>query len=336
MPPTASSSPSASAPERPNPSQNASRILIAFGCVYFFWGSTFVAIRFGVAVLPALVLSSARYLIAGPLMLALCALGGLRLRQSWRNLGILALIGVLMLGLGNTGLVWSEQFLSSGFASLLIASIPLFVAILETVLPNGERLRTRGWLGIAVGFTGLLILVIPGLRESRHGHSGQLIGATVAIASAFVWSCASVLARRSRLPVSPFVAAGWEMTFGGLFNVLLTLAFGGRSGGFGAAHFSMQAALSVAYLVVFGSLVGYSSYVYLLDNVPVAKVSTYAYINPIVAVILGAIFLRERMVAIEYAGMTAILIAVYLVTSSKLQSGAPAAIEECVAAEPPA
>jgi drug/metabolite transporter (DMT)-like permease len=315
-------------------SHNARRIVIAFACVYFFWGSTYVAIRFGVEVLPALVLSSVRYLIAGPLMLALCGLGGLKVIHSWRTFGILATIGVLMLGMGNTGVVWAERYLASGFASLLVASIPLFVAVLEAVLPRGEGLRAKGWVGIAIGFLGLVILVIPGLRESRDGNSGQLIGAAVAVASAIAWSCASVLARRSQLPVNPFVAAGWEMTFGGIFNLLLALFFGGRTDGFSAAHVTTQAVLSVAWLVVFGSLVGYSSYVYLLDNVPVAKVSTYAYINPIVAVILGAIFLRERLVGMEYAGMAAVLIAVYLVTSSKLKSGAPAAVEDTPQAEP--
>ena len=309
------------------------RVLIAFGCVYFFWGSTFVAIRYGVAVLPPLVLGSTRYLIAGPLILGISALMGLRVRFSWGVIARLAVLGVLMLGMGNQGLVWAEQYLSSGLAALLYASVPLFVALTEVVLPSGEALRARGWVGVGVGFAGLAVLVLPGLKESRQGHGGQLMGAVVVVLAALAWSWGSVLARRSKLPVNPFVASGWEMTFGGLFNLMLAEVFGGKTGGFGAAHFGVQAWGAIGYLVVFGSMVGYTAYTYVLDHVPVAKAATYAYVNPVVAVMLGAWVLKERMVAIEYVGMAAILVAVYLVTSSKLKSGAPAAELETVAVE---
>jgi len=295
---------------------------VAFGCVYFFWGSTYVAIRFGVEVLPPFVLASMRFLIAGPLMLAICAARGMRLRQSWRDMAMLAAIGILMLGMGNMGLVWCEQYLSSGLAALLIAVIPVFVALFEAFLPNGEGLRAKGWVGIAVGFGGLVILVSPGLREG--GHNSQLLGSAVAVFSAFAWTCGSILSRRAKLKTSAFVAAAWEMLFAGIFNFGLMWATGGTY----RTHWGMQAVLSVAWLVTFGSLVGYTAYIYLLDNVPVAKVSTYAYINPIVAVVLGALMLHERMVPIEYAGMAAILVAVYLVTSSKLKAVKAAPEEE--------
>ncbi len=302
-----------------------SRILIAFACVYFFWGSTYVAIRFGVEVLPPFVLASTRFLISGPLMLAFCAVRGLRLRVTGRELGLLAAIGILMLGGGNAGLVWCEQFLPSGLAALLIAVVPLYVAIFEALLPRGERLTGKGWTGVCIGLAGLVVLLSPGLREGLHGETRQMIGTAVALGCAFSWTAGSILSRRSRLQVSPFVAAGWEMLFAGLFNAGVMVVSGGYHGG----HWGVQAWSSVLYLVTFGSLVGYTAYIYLLDHVPVAKVATYAYVNPIVAVILGAIFLHERMAGIEYVGMGAILIAVYLVTSSKLRSGAPAAEMEC-------
>jgi drug/metabolite transporter (DMT)-like permease len=298
------------------------QVILAFACVYFFWGSTYVAIRFGVQVLSPYVLGSSRFLVAGPLMLAICAARGMTLRQSWRDLGLLALMGVLMLGIGNMGLVWCEQFLPSGLSALLFAVIPLFIAIFEAVLPDGEGLRAKGWVGIAIGFLGLLILLLPGIREGlslQHGrHSTQLLGSGVAIIAAFSWSAGSILSRRARLKTHPFVAAAWQMLFAGVFNLILMLAAGGTY----RVSWPTQALWSIAWLVTFGSLVGYTAYIYLLEHVPVAKVATYAYINPIVAVILGAIFLRERMVPIEYAGMAAILLAVYLVTSSKLAASA--------------
>ena len=290
-------------------------VLIAFACVYFFWGSTFVAIRFGVQALPPFVIASARPLIAGPLLLAICAMRGLKLWQSRREFAMLAVLGVLMLGIGNTGLVWSEQYLSSGLASLLVAVIPLYVALLEAVLPRGEGLRTRGWLGICVGFIGLIVLLWPGLREGMHGQSGQLKGSLVAVTGAFGWAVGSVLSRRAKLKTPVLVAAGWQITFAGVFNFLLMKLAGEDY----HVHFDKQAVLAIAWLVVFGSIVGFSAYVYLLEHVPVAKVATYAYINPIVAVVLGALLLGERLVPIEYVGMAAVLIAVYLVTSSKLK-----------------
>lgn len=301
------------------------RVLIAFACVYFFWGSTYLAIRFGVEVLPPFVLASTRFLISGPLMLAFCALRGARLRLSWRELGLLAAIGILMLGGGNTGVVWCEQFLPSGLTSLLIAVVPLYVAVGEAVLPRGERLSGKGWTGVAIGFGGLAVLVSPGLRQGLRGDTRQMIGTGVALLSALSWTAGSILSRRSKLAVSPFVAAGWEMLFAGLFN----LGVMSLNGGYRESHWGVQAWSSVLYLVTFGSLIGYTAYIYLLDHVPVAKVATYAYVNPVIAVILGAIFLRERMSGIEYVGMGAILIAVYLVTSSKLKSGAPTAEIEC-------
>lgn len=311
----------------------STRVLIAFACVYVFWGSTYLAIRFGVEVMSPYVLGSVRFLIAGPLMLALCAARGLKLRQTGREFGLLAAIGILMLGIGNMGLVWCEQFLPTGFAALLYAVVPVYVGLTEVLLPGGERLRARGWFGIAIGFLGLVILLSPGLREGWHGVGGQLIASAVAVVSALSWACGSVLSRRAKLATGAFVAAAWEMLFAGIFNFGLLLAIEGPRG-IRETHFSMQAFWSIAWLVTFGSLVGYSAYIYLLDHVPVAKVATYAYVNPIVAVMLGALFLHERLIPIEYAGMAAILIAVYLVTSSRLQSGTPAAQLECVEAEP--
>ena len=319
--PSLNTPPSRSKAASIKPDHGSTRILVAFVCVYFFWGSTYVAIRFGVEVLPPFFLASVRFLIAGPLMLAVCAIRGMRLRQSGRDLALLAAIGILMLGLGNMGLVWCEQYLSSGLAALLIAVVPLYVALFEALLPNGEGLRGKGWVGIAIGLAGLVILLSPGLREGLHGRTGQLIGSVVAVSSAFAWTCGSILSRHARLSTGPFVAAAWEMLFAGLFNFIFMLVVSGRPHD---VHWSAQAFWSIAWLITFGSLVGYTAYIYLLEHVPVAKVSTYAYVNPIVAVVLGALFLHERMVPIEYAGMAAILVAVYLVTSSGLKTTAPA------------
>ena len=151
------------------------------------------------------------------------------------------------------------------------------------------------------------------------GGSRRLLGSGIAVGSAFAWACASVLSRRAKVASPAFVAAAWEMVIAGVFSWVLLV---GTGGSLMHVAWSRQAVWSVAWLVTFGSLVGYTAYIYLLEHVPVAKVSTYAYINPIVAVLLGAALLGERLHAIEYAGMAFILGAVYLVTSSKLQVAA--------------
>jgi drug/metabolite transporter (DMT)-like permease len=309
---------------------HSTRILLCFAAVYLFWGGTYLAMRFGVEVLPPFVLGSTRFLISGPLMLGFCLVRGISIRPTLRELGLLLAIAVLLLVGGNTTVIWVEQYLPTGLEALLVAAVPLYAALIEIFLPHGESLSLRGWTGIGIGLAGLLLLVWPGLRASLHGHHTQLIAIVVSLLGTFCWTSGSVLSRRSKLRLSGFAAAGWEMLFAGLVNAVIML----NTGGYHDSHWGMQAWASIAYLVVFGSLVTYTAYIYLLDHVAVPKVATYAYINPMIAVLLGALFLSERLARVEYAGMAAILIAVFLVTSSKLKSGKPAAEVELAAVEP--
>lgn len=308
-------------------SGGGARILIAFACVYLFWGGTFLAMRYGLEVLPPFMIVSIRFLAAGGILLAVCAIRGVKMRPSKREFGILAIIGVLMLGCGNTAVLWSEQYLSTGLASLLVASIPIFAALIEVILPHGEGLPARGWTGAAIGFIGIAFLVSPGFHNGLHGDPRQMIAIAVILTGSLLWTVGSVISRRTTIHISGFASAGWQMLLGGLFTTVIMLTTGGYRG----AHWGLEAWASTLYLVTFGSLVGYTAYIYLLNNVAVSKVTTYAYINPIVAVILGAIFLSERFVLAEYVGMFSILLAVFLVTSSKLKTGAPAAEVEDVA-----
>lgn len=287
----------------------------AFGCVYFFWGSTYTAIKVGVQYLHPLVLGGARFLIAGALMLAFCRARGMQILPRARHLGWLAVIGLLLLVGGNVGLVFGERYIASGLAALLVAVMPLYVAIIGMLLPRGEKLLARGWLGLGLGFAGLVALLWPGLHQQTQGQHQQMLGCAIVLAGAFFWAVGSVLSRELKLPVHPMVSAGWEMLIAGLVSSLGGLAVGGWS----SAHWTRGATGAVAYLVTFGSLVGYTAFVWLLEHVPVPKVTTYAYVNPVVAVILGALLLGERLVAAEYAGMAAVVVAVAVVTSSKIR-----------------
>jgi drug/metabolite transporter (DMT)-like permease len=160
-----------------------------------------------------------------------------------------------------------------------------------------------------------------------HGDSRQILVSLVTLAGALCWTVASVISRRSTIRIHGVASAGWQMVFGGLFNVGLMAVSGGYHGG----RWGMQAWASSAYLVIFGSLVTYTAYIYLLDNVAVSKVATYAFVNPVIAVILGTIFVHERFTSGEYVGMAGILLAVFLVTSSKTKGGKPTVVDEDLA-----
>src|SRR6202044_3524067 len=202
-------------------SPNRGRILISFACVYLFWGGTYLAMRFGVDVLPPFVLGAARYLIAAPLLLGLCAILRLKMWPTPREFGLLAIIGVLMLGCGNTAVIWAEQYIPIGLAALLVASIPLYAALIEVILPQGEGVSLEGWIGILIGFGGMVFLVWPGLLNGLHGDSRQIIASAVTLAGRLCWTAASVISRRSTIRISGLAAAGWQIVFGGLFNLCL-------------------------------------------------------------------------------------------------------------------
>jgi drug/metabolite transporter (DMT)-like permease len=289
-------------------------IAIAFASVYFFWGSTYTAIRVGAAEMPALLLAGTRFLIAGAILLMWCRWRGLRLIFPARTMLMLGVLGLLLLGGGNVGLVYAERTLPSGFCSLIVAVIPLYVALIEMFLPEGEPMPRRGWLGMAIGFVGLATLLWPSLRTGFSGDSSRLLAISALLAGALSWTVGSILSRRRKLPVNSFVAASWQMLAAGVFNT----AAGTALGQWPLFHLNRAAIGSLAWLVTGGSLLGYTGFIYLIEHVPVAKVTSYAYVNPVVAVLLGIFLLHERPVPAEFAGMAAVVLAVFLLTTAQM------------------
>jgi len=290
--------------------------MVAFLSVYFFWGSTYTAIRIGAAEMPALLLAGLRFCVAGVILMAWCRARKLKIIFPARTMMMLGVISLLLLFLGNVGLVIAEKTVPSGLSSLGFAVMPLYVALIELMLPRGESLPLRGWVGLLIGFAGLAALLWPSLHSALVGNRELLIALLALLGGAFSWAVGSLLSRHARLAVNSFVAASWQMVIAGCFDLLL----GTVLGNWHEFHLNRASIGSLTYLITGGSLLGYTGFVYLLEHVPVAKVMSYTYVNPVVAVLLGIILLHERPEPAEFVGMAGIVFAVFLLTTAQIKS----------------
>ena len=298
-------------------------IIVAFASLYIFWGTTYTAIRVGVTAIPALLLAGVRFFISGAILLGWCRWRGMKIAHPPSALFNEAVVALLLLGCSNVSLVYAEKTFPSGLAALSYAVIPLYVALVEMFLPGGETLSPRGWLGIVLGFAGLAGLLLPSVRTAMAGSTAVFWALVAVFGGALSWTVGSIYSRHARRAVPVFVAAGWQMLFAGIFNTALGTALGEWP----QAHLNRAAALSMLYLITGGSLIGYSAFVYLLEHVPVAKVSSYAYVNPMVAVLLGILVLHERPQPAEFVGMAGIVVAVFLLTTAQVKAR-PRPVEE--------
>jgi drug/metabolite transporter (DMT)-like permease len=301
--------------------QHRWRIGVAFALVYFFWGSTYLAIRIAVEQIPAAMLGGVRFVIAGVLMLGFCALTERKIALTRHDALRLAGIGILLLTGGNVLLCYSEEALPSGLAALIVAVVPIWVALIEGLILKGDQLRRRGWLGLGLGVIGLIVLLWPDLAPVFTGagsgslQRAELFAAFVVLLGSLSWSVGSIISRRVKLGIGPVAATGWEMTFAGIVNFAVATAIGDWR----QTTWSLRGLGAIIYLIIFGSWVGFTAYIWLLEHVPTAKVATYAYVNPIIAVLLGWVILGERIDLYIVTGAIIIVGAVALVTSSKLR-----------------
>jgi drug/metabolite transporter (DMT)-like permease len=285
------------------------QLVLGFAAVYILWGSTYLAIRFAVESFPPFLMAGTRHLTAGLLLFAFLRLRGVALPEArhWRSAAIIG--GLLLLG-GNGLVSWSEQRVASGLAALIVASVPLWMALVQGI-------QKRRWppaavlVGLLVGLGGLILLVVPG-RFGGGGHV-DLLGAGALLVAALSWVIGSLYSRKAVLPSSTLLAIAIEMIAGGTLLWVVGLAVG-EGADFHAASVTARAVLSLGYLVVFGSLVGFSAYIWLLKVATPARVTTYAYVNPVVAVFLGwafggeALTLRLAISAAAIVGAVAIII----------------------------
>lgn len=305
------------------------QVIAAFAAVYLLWGSTYLAIRFAIETLPPLLMAGVRFLLAGAVLYAFMRLRGQPApeRRHWKSA---ALIGALLLVGGNGGVTLAERTVPSGVAALLVAMVPLWMVLLEWLRPGGTRPTGRVMVGLAVGFAGMVILVGP--SELAGAGAVDFGGAALVLCGSLAWSIGSIYARRATLPANAFVATGMEMLCGGVL-LLVAGAARGELAGLDPAAFTGRSLAAFGYLVVFGSLVGFTAYIWLLGVSSPARVSTYAYVNPVVAVFLGWAMAGEALTARVLVAAAVIVAAVAVITTGPRPAAQPGALAE--AAGPP-
>lgn len=283
---------SAGHPATPSGRPSSLAIWSALIAVYIVWGSTYLAIFFVVETIPPFLSAGTRFLIAGGSLYAFMRLRGdpAPRRLEWRSA---AIVGLLLLLGGNGGVVWAEQRVASGITALLIASVPFWMALIDALRPGGRRPNRWVILGVISGFIGIVVLIGPAGFTGGDGGVDP-IGATVLLLASFSWAVGSLYSRGAKLPNSPLLGTGMEMLAGsvGLF-VMATVA--GEWSRLDLAAISSRSWLGMIYLIVFGAWVGFASYTWLLRVAPTMLVSTYAYVNPLVAIIVGSLLAGEEV-----------------------------------------
>ena len=290
------------------------RLFLAFAAVYLVWGSTYLAIRFAVETLPPLLMAGARFVIAGAILL-LWARVRERVRAPTPREWLTGLIGgaLLLLG-GNGAVVWAEQRVPSGIAALLVAIVPLWMVLLDWLRPSGRRPAGLVFVGLAMGLIGLGLLVGPDAANAGGGIDP--LGAAVLVFGSLSWAVGSIYTKSAPKPASANAASGTQMFAGGICLLLVALV-GGEGAQLDLANASSRSLLGFAYLVTFGSLIGFTAYVYLLAHTTAAKAATYAYVNPVVAVLLGWAFAGEPITARTLVAAAVILASVAIITVAR-------------------
>jgi len=291
------------------------KIAAAFAAIYIIWGSTYLGIRFAIETIPPFLMAGVRFLLAGAMLYGWARVRGAPrpLRVHWRSA---AIIGALLLLGGNGGVTWGEQHIASGLAALLVATVPIWIAALDWLRPGGTRPDGPVIAGLLLGFVGILLLVGPG--NLGGGEGNYMLGTLAVLGAAFSWALGSLYSKRAPLPGDALQGIGMEMLAGGVWLWLAgTLA--GEWGQLNLGAISLRSGLALAYLTLFGSLVGFTAYVWLLRVVSPARAATYAYVNPVVAVFLGWALAGEELTPLTLVAAAVIIAGVVITTTYRAQ-----------------
>jgi drug/metabolite transporter (DMT)-like permease len=264
------------------------KLALAFAALYTIWGSTYLAIKFAVETIPPYMMSGARFVVSGWILFAISRWRGspAPTRRQWRD-G--AIVGTLLLAGGNGAVGWAEQRVPSGITALLVASVPMWAVLIDWMRPHGKRPSVMAGIGLLVGLAGVGILAAP---EFAGATPGAGFGAAVLTFGSISWAAGSIFSRQSARPDSALMSTALQMIGGSVVLLLIAVVLG-EPGRFDLAAITMKSFLGWAYLVTFGGLVGFTAYAYVLRETTPAKATTYAYVNPVVAVLLGWAFANE-------------------------------------------
>ena len=286
------------------------KLIAAFGAIYIIWGSTYLAMKYALEDIPPYMIGATRFLLAGSLLYAWARVrSGIKPeRKHWAHALIL---GLFLLAVGNGCVLWAQQRIASGITALVVAIVPLLVALVEWVRPGGRRPSGLALIGVILGLAGIALLIGP----SAFMGAGDVDPAAglVLLGGSLSWSIATVFGKRASVPQSPLLASAMQLLCGGLFLAIASL-LAGELGELQPAQISLKAALSHAYLVIFGSIIAFSAYSWLLRVASPAKISTYAYVNPVVAMLLGWWLADEKMSARILIAAAVVLAGVVLIT----------------------
>ncbi|HEX9962252.1 MAG TPA: EamA family transporter [Pyrinomonadaceae bacterium] len=291
-------------------------LLAAFAAVYIFWGSTYLAIKYAIETLPPFLMAGARFVFAGSILYVWARVSKDYEKPSAAHWRTSLIVGTLLLLGGNGGVVFAEHYISSSLAALLVATEPFWIVLLGWLWLKGARPNLKAALGLVVGFLGVWLL-ISGQDASgavSAGGSMQLISTIAIIAAAFSWAAGSIYGLRAPVPKSALLTAGMQMISGGAVLLLVSLLAGEWSK-FNIAEVSANSWFGLIYLIIFGSLIGFTAYSWLLKNAQPAMVATYAYVNPVIAVFLGWLVAGESFTAQMLVGAGVIVGSVMLITS---------------------
>ena len=301
-----------------NTKASRGQIIAAFASIYLVWGSTYLAIRYAVETIPPFIMGGARFLVSGALLYAWARYRGAPkpTRLHWRNAVIAG--AFLLLG-GNGAVVWAEQYVPSGLTALLVSILPFWLVIIEWARPPRRRPSGLVLGGLVLGFIGIIVLIGPG----NIGGDGDipLLGALVLILGSLSWAIGSFWSRDARLPESGLLTTGMEM-LGGAVLLLIVGVLSGELARLDIHSVSKASTVGLLYLITFGSLIGFTSYIWLLDKVSPARLGTYAYVNPIVAVLLGWAIAGESLTVRTGVAAAIVICAVALITSARSSASA--------------
>lgn len=293
----------------PPSNKNAIKIAVAFAAIYIIWGTTYLAIRIAVETIPPFLMAGVRFVLAGLVTFVFLRARGVPLptRKQWRSA---AIIGAFLIVGGNGFVTWSEQQVPSGMAALIVATDPLWITLFDWLIFKGAKPGKRTVFGLILGFLGIGLLIGPGQLQ---GSSISLFSLAVLFMAPVLWSLGSLYSRNAELPENIFMATAVEMLCGGSFLIIAGLLTGEPSK-LDLAGISLRSLTAMAYLTIFGSIVAFTAYVWLLKTVQAAKVSTYTFVNPVIAVFLGWLILSETITAQTLIAVPSIILAVVLIT----------------------